>query len=353
MPAISEEAVLNALRAIQDPDLRRDIVSLGFVKDVRICDGNVAVKIELTTPACPVRDEMKAQAEAILRSLPQISSASVEMTAQVRGRAGAAEDLVPGVRHIIAVASGKGGVGKSTVAANLAIALAAAGAKVGLLDLDIYGPTIPLLLGITRKPLVTDTSEGPRIVPVQAYGVLTVSFGFFLEEDKAVVWRGPMLGKAVHQLFHDVTWGEQDYLIVDLPPGTGDVPMSLAQLVPISGVVIVMTPQQVAQDIGRKSITMFRTLEQASGKSIPIFGIVENMSGGVFGVGGAEEAAAKLEVPFLGRVDLDAAIARSGDAGEPISAAAPQSAAGEAFRTIAETLAARISVVQFNREQSL
>jgi ATP-binding protein involved in chromosome partitioning len=351
MAAITEEQVLDALRVVQDPDLHRDIVTLGFVKDIKICEGNIAFKIELTTPACPVKDQLKAQAEEVVSRLPGATQVAVEMTAQVRGRTTTPQELIPGVRHVIAVASGKGGVGKSTVSANLAVALAQTGARVGLLDADVYGPTLPMLMGIHSKPLMKETPEGPRIVPVAAYGTLVISMGFFVEPDQAIVWRGPMLGKAVHQLFGDVLWGELDYLIVDLPPGTGDVPMSLAQMVPISGVVIVMTPQQVAQDIGNKSVLMFRTLEQSTGRAIPILGVVENMSGAVFGTGGGERAAERFSVPFLGRVPLDPNICASGDAGMPAVLADPASEQAQAFRSIAGTLAARVSVVQYDRDQ--
>jgi ATP-binding protein involved in chromosome partitioning len=352
MAAVTETQVLDALRGIEDPDLRRDIVTLGFVKDIKICDGNVAFKMELTTPACPVKDQLKAQAQQAVAGLPGVTQVAVEMTAQVRGRETSPQELIPGVRHVIAVASGKGGVGKSTVSANLAAALALTGAKVGLLDADVYGPTIPLLMGIRKKPLMTETPDGPKIVPIAAHGVLVISMGFFIDENQAIVWRGPMLGKALHQLFSDVVWGDLDYLIVDLPPGTGDVPMSLAQMVPLSGVVVVMTPQQVAQDIGNKSVMMFRTLEQSTGRTIPILGIVENMSGSVFGTGGAERAAERFGVPFLGRVPLDPRICEGGDSGTPALLLAPDSEQAEAFRHIAGTLAAQVSIVQYGREEA-
>lgn len=345
--AVTEQQVLDALRVVQDPDLHRDIVSLGFVKDIRIEQGAVAFKIELTTPACPVKDLLKEQAEAVISTLLGVTGVSVEMTAMVRSRDAAPEALAPGVRHVIAVASGKGGVGKSTVSCNLAVALAQKGAKVGLLDADIYGPTIPLMMGVNRRPFVKDTPNGPVIVPIAAHGVLVMSIGFLLDDDKAVIWRGPMVGKAVRELLADVTWGDLDYLIVDLPPGTGDAPMSLAQLIPLSGVVIVMTPQQVAQDIANKSILMFRTMEQGLGRAIPILGIVENMSGSIFGSGGGERAAERLDVPFLGRVPMDAVISSSGDAGNPAVLAAPDTEQAEAFRRIAGTLAARVSVLQY------
>ena len=350
MTAVTEQHVLEALRVVQDPDLHRDIVTLGFVKEVRICDGIVAFKIELTTPACPVKDLLKAQAEEVVAALPGVTQVNVEMTAQVRGRELSAQELVPEVRHVIAVASGKGGVGKSTVSVNLAIALALSGAKVGLMDADIYGPSLPMMLGVNERPLMTETPNGPKIVPIAAYGVDLMSLGFLLDPDKAVIWRGPMVAGTVRQLLGDVIWGEQDYLVVDLPPGTGDAPLTLAQQVPLSGVVIVMTPQQVAQDIANKSILMFRALSQSLGREIPILGIVENMSGGVFGSGGGEQAAERLQVPFLGRIPLDAGISESGDAGMPAILAFPDSEQALAFHQVAGTIAARISTLQYTQK---
>jgi ATP-binding protein involved in chromosome partitioning len=354
MPEVTQEQVLDALRVVQDPDLHRDIVSLGFVKDVRICDGNVAFKIELTTPACPVKDQLRDHASAVVSQLPGVTGVNVEMTAQVRGeqRIG---PLIPGVKHVIAVASGKGGVGKSTVAVNLAVALAESGATVGLLDADIYGPSIPMMMGADTQPEI----RGESLIPVERYGVKLMSIGFFLEEDKAVVWRGPMIGKALNQFLGEVDWGDLDYLVVDLPPGTGDAPMSLAQLIPITGVVVVMTPQDVAQQIANKSVLMFRMLEQSTGRAIPILGVVENMSGFVcptcgtetslFSKGGGARAAERLGVPFLGSVPLDPNITISGDTGRPAMLLAPESLQAEAFRRVAGLVAARVSTVPLTR----
>ena len=348
MPEVTETQILDALRVIEDPDLHRDIVTLGFIKDIKICEGIVAFKIELTTPACPVKDIMQEEARQVVSRLPGVTQVNVEMTAQVRSAGGAGQELIPGVRHVIAVASGKGGVGKSTVAANLAVALARTGASVGLLDSDIYGPSIPLIMGVNRKPDVAETKDGPKMRPVGAHGVAVMSLGFILQPDQAVVWRGPMLGKAVNDMLSGVVWGELDYLIVDLPPGTGDVPMSLAQSVPISGVVVVTTPQQAAQDIARKSVLMFRSLEQSIRRKIPMLGLIENMSGGIFGSGGGEQAAVRFGVPFLGRIPLDEAISQGGDAGRPAILLGESSEAAKAFLDIAKTLAARISVLQFD-----
>jgi len=350
MPEVREDRVLEALRSVEDPDLHRDIVSLGFVKDVRIDGGRVAFRVELTTPACPVKDLLRDQARAAVAAIPGVDDVSVEMSAQVRAQARVGP-LIPGVKHVVAVASGKGGVGKSTVSVNLAVALAQTGASVGVLDADIYGPSIPIMMGADEVPEV----DGEQIVPVERYGVKLMSMGFFLEPDRAVVWRGPMIGKFLQQVLQDVLWGDLDYLVVDLPPGTGDAPMSLVQIIPLTGVVIVMTPQDVAQEIATKAILMFRTLEQSIERPVPILGIVENMSGFVcpncgeetdlFGTGGGERASMTLNVPFLGRIPIDPSICVSGDAGRPAILMSPDSPQAAAFRRIAGAIAARASVV--------
>lgn len=352
MTEITEEQVREALKAVRDPDLNRDIVTLGFVQEVKIEGGAVAFKIELTTPACPVKDEMKAQAEQIVSGLPGVTSVDVEMTASVRGRALEPQELTPGVRHVIAVASGKGGVGKSTLSVAIAVALAKMGAEVGLLDCDIYGPSIPMMMGISqdREPPVVKIGEELKMTPILAHGVHVMSLGFILKSDQAVVWRGPMLGKAVRDMLAGCVWGELDYLIVDLPPGTGDVPMSLAQLVPISGVAVVTTPQQVAQEIARKSISMFHTLSQATQKTIPILGMIENMSGGMFGTGGGEQAAARFGVPFLGRVPMTETISLGGDSGYPSVLSGNDTEEGRAFMAIAQNIAAKVSVLQYEAD---
>ncbi len=350
MAQVAEADVLQALSAVMDPDLHRDIVSLGFVKDVRICGGHIAFKVELTTPACPVKDLLRDQAHAQVAALEGVEKVEIEMTAQVRApeREG---PLAPGIAHVIAVASGKGGVGKSTVACNLAVALAQSGARVGLLDADIYGPSIPMMMGTSGEQ---PAFENQKIVPVERHGVHLMSIGFFLEADKAVVWRGPMIGKALQQFLGDVEWGTLDYLVVDLPPGTGDAPMSLAQLMQLTGVVVVMTPQDVAREIANKSILMFRQLEQSTGKPIPILGVVENMSGyilpsgeevSIFGKGGGKRAAEELGVPFLGSVPIDPAICEAGDIGIPAILTAGESVYSRAFSHIAGQVAARISTL--------
>ncbi len=346
----AEEQILNALRTVQDPDLHRDIVTLGFVKNLRVCGGSVGFTIELTTPACPVREQMKAQAEEAVKSVEGVSVVQIEMTAQVRGREKTGEALLPGVRHVIAVASGKGGVGKSTVSANLAVALAQTGAKVGLLDADIYGPSLPLLMGAQDGPLTKETPNGLRLVPVAVHGVLLMSLGFLIDPEKAVVWRGPMVGSAVRQLMSDVLWGDLDYLVVDLPPGTGDASLTLAQQVRLSGVVIVTTPQRLAQEIAYKAVVMFRTLSEGQETNIPILGVVENMSGGTFGAGGGGLAAKQFGVPLLGCIPMDAALCMAADMGLPAMIHNPQSETALAFRSLASALAARISTLHYEPE---
>lgn len=336
--------VLNALHAVMDPDLHRDIVSLGFVKDLSVDGGRVAFKIELTTPACPVKDLLKEQAEDVVRALPGVASVEIEMTAQVRKHEVRKEDLIPGVKNCVAIASGKGGVGKSTVTVNLAIALAEKGAKVGLLDADVYGPSIPLMLGCDESPQTMNN----KIMPIEKYGLKLMSLGFLLEEGQAVLWRGPMVAGTVKQLLEDVDWGDLDYLLVDLPPGTGDAPMSLAQLAPLTGVVIVATPHHVAANIAGKAVQLFRKLEA------PILGVVENMAGFICpkcgeetpiftGLSG-EDLAHRLDTPFLGSIPLDPTISSSSDEGVPSLIAWPSRPQADAFRKIAGNLAAQLSI---------
>jgi len=342
---VTRDQVLDALRAVQDPDLHRDIVSLLFVKKVDIVDGKVSVVIELTTPACPVKDLMKKQAEDAIQALPGVKGVTIDMTAQVREAHRQMEDRLVGVKQCIAVASGKGGVGKSTVSVNLAIALAQTGAKVGLLDADVYGPSIPLMMGCEG---VHPEAQGGEIVPIERFGIKMMSLGFILHPGQAVIWRGPMVAGTVKQLITDVAWGELDYLLFDLPPGTGDAPMSVAQEVPLAGVVIVATPQHVAASIATKSIELFKKLDA------PIVGIVENMSGYVCpncgtvsqvftGASGSELAKAH-HVPFLGSVPLDPAISEASDEGVPSIIAQPDHPQGQAFRDIAGRLAQEIAI---------
>lgn len=342
MPSVTESQVLEALRVVIDPDLHRDIVSLGFVKDVEIKGDSVSFKVELTTPACPVKDLLKQQSHDAVASMDGVSNVSIEMTARVRqANTG---DILPGVKNVIAIASGKGGVGKSTVSVNLAVALAQTGATVGLLDADVYGPSIPMMMGcVDDKPW----TENSKILPIEKYGLKMMSLGFLLEEGQAVLWRGPMVAGTVKQLLTDVNWGELDYLVVDLPPGTGDAPMSLAQLVPLTGVVIVATPHDVAAKIAVKAVQLFEKL------NAPIIGVIENMSlfvcpgcgekTRIFAGMSGQSLADQFNVAFLGSIPLDPAISQSGDDGVPNLIARPQNPQSEIFREIAGRLAAEAS----------
>lgn len=343
--SVTSEQILSALRGVQDPDLHKDIVTLGFVKDVKVNGGEVDFTIELTTPACPVRDQMKEQAERLVAALPGVSAARAKMTADVRARGGFGRQAIEGIRNIVAVGAGKGGVGKSTTAVNLAIALQRKGARVGLMDGDVYGPNIPQMLGVTGQPRV---SENKKILPPEAYGIKVISMGMMVPADQAVIWRGPMLHSAVQQFMREVEWGELDYLVVDLPPGTGDVSLSMAQSVPVAGAIVVTTPQGVSISDVRKAVGMFRQL------NIPVLGVIENMSTfacphcgertDIFGHGGGERMAAETGIPFLGAVPIDIRVRSGGDEGQPIVAVAPESPAGAAFVEVAGKVAAQISI---------
>ena len=340
MSSITQEAILQALGTVQEPELHNDLVSLNMVQDITISGNNVGFTIMLTTPACPLRSVMERDSiAAIQRMVPGVGEVQVRFDAQVRRDGRIAGKLNIPVKNIIAVASGKGGVGKSTVSTNLAVSLALDGAKVGVLDADIYGPNIPIMFGLQGKPAINNN----KMVPLEAYGVEVISMGFLMPEGEAVVWRGPMLHKAIQQLFTDVEWarhgGELDYLIVDLPPGTGDAQLSLAQSVPLTGGVIVTGPQAVAVADARRGATAFQRLE------VPIIGVIENMTGEIFGSGGGENAARLMGVEFLGSVELDPRIRQGGDAGTPIVIDAPDSPGARAFRHLAQLIAARVSVM--------
>ena len=349
MSQVSEAAVLDALRVVKDPDLHKDIVALGFVKAMKIAGGDVAFTIELTTPACPVKDLLRDQARAAVAALPGVSSVAVEMTAQVRavGRPELGRAPVEGVKNIIAVGAGKGGVGKTTVSVNLAVALAKRGSRVGLLDGDMYGPNVPIMLGL-KTQLETD---GKKIVPAERYGLQVVSMGFLTQDDAPVIWRGPMLHGAIQQFFRDVRWDNIDYLIVDMPPGTGDVALSLSQTVPVAGAVLVTTPQTVSLADTRRAISMYRKL------NIPAVGLIENMSyfacpgcgteTDLFGRGGGEALAREQSVPFLGGIPLHGPIREGGDSGVPIVIGEPESAPARAIFAAAERVAAEISIASY------
>jgi ATP-binding protein involved in chromosome partitioning len=343
--APDRDAVLNALRVVVDPDLRKDIVSLGFVKDLTVGDGRASFTIELTTPACPVKDQMRDQAIQAVRALG-IADVHVQLSAKVRAAAAIESNRPPvaGVRNIIAVGAGKGGVGKTTVAVNLALSLARCGSRVGLLDGDVYGPNVPIMLGLNTQ-LGTD---GNRIVPAEKYGLQVVSIGFLTSDDAPIIWRGPMLHQVVQQFVRDVAWKDLDYLIIDMPPGTGDIALSLSQTVPVAGSVVVTTPQRVSLADSRRAVRMYQKL------NIPTLGIVENMSyytcpnchfeTDLFGHGGGEGLATDMEVPFLGRLPIYQPIREGGDTGVPLIVAEPASPAAKAFLTVAERTAAQISI---------
>jgi len=351
-PAIREEDILNALRVVQDPDLHRDIVSLGFVKNMVIEGGAVRFDVELTTPACPVKDRLRDEAAIAVRGVPGVTSVAVNMTAAVRkGAPSAAEGGMKNVRNAVAIASGKGGVGKSTVATNLALALARTGAKVGLMDADVYGPSVPAMLGSVERP-DTGGAQGNLIKPNERHGIKFISMGLFTGRDTPVIWRGPMATKLIQQFLGQVDWGELDYLLIDLPPGTGDVQLTLTQSAPLAGAVIVTTPQDVAVGVTMRGLRMFEQVH------VPILGIIENMSTFVcshcgheteiFRHGGGRKAAEIFGFPFLGEIPLDAAITAAGDAGRPVVAdetLAAGAASAKAFIAIAGRLAQEISIV--------
>ena len=348
---ISPQDVLNALRTVKDPDLQRDIVSLGFVKDLEVGDNRVAFTIQLTTPACPVKDMLSTQAREAVQALG-VANVDVRLTSQVPSAHATKASLIPQVKNTIAVASGKGGVGKSTVAANLAVALKRSGAKVGLMDTDVYGPSVPTLMGGNNEPRVV---EG-KIEPPVEFGIKIMSMAYFLPKDEAVIWRGPMLHKTMQQFLGDVRWGELDYLVMDLPPGTGDIQLSLSQTIPLTGAVIVSTPQDLALSVASKAIIMFQKLQ------VPIVGIVENMSyyicpkcghrEEIFGHGGARQAANKLGLPFLGEIPLDLSIRLTSDSGKPV-ALDDSTPHAKIFQEVAGNLAAQVSIVNMQQPQEI
>ena len=352
---MTREQVLDALSHVTEPDLGKDLVTLGMVKDVEIDGRKVAFTVVLTTPACPLKERIRRDCVAAIHEhVDAGAEVTVNMTANVTTKQGAPAGPGPqppamgGVKNIIAVASGKGGVGKSTVAANLAVALAKEGAAVGLVDTDIYGPSVPTMFGVptSEKPRVTDER---KIIPLEAHGVKILSMGFLVDQDQAVVWRGPMVSSAVRQFLNDTDWGDLDYLVLDLPPGTGDIQLTIVQTVPLTGAVIVSTPQDVALADARKGVAMFKNV------NVPVLGIVENMAFftppdlpdrkyHLFGEGGARRLAEDLDVPFLGEVPIEQGVRESGDRGTPIVAKDPDAASAAAFRAIAERTAQQVSI---------
>jgi ATP-binding protein involved in chromosome partitioning len=352
---ITPEQIEEALRRVQLPQLGGDLVSRQAVRGFRICGGNIAFELVLPAPLEPIRRQMEEACRAAVMRVPGAMAVNIQAgslpgpppgqraASPLGPPPGPAQEGLPGVRHIIAVGSGKGGVGKSTVAVNLAVALAQDGARVGLLDADVYGPSIPMMMGVRRPPEV----EAGRMVPLEQHGVRLMSLGFLMPDDSAhVIWRGPMVAGAVRQMLAECNWGELDYLLVDLPPGTGDAQLTLAQTVPLTGAVVVMTSQDVAVSIASKAVGMFRKL------NVPILGVVGNMDSFVcphcaeqtpiFTRGGSEEAAGRLAVPFLGSIPLDPQTVEHGDRGTPTVLAAPDSPQAEAFRAVARRLVARV-----------
>jgi ATP-binding protein involved in chromosome partitioning len=341
--SITEAAVMAALSKVQEPELHRDLVTLNMIRDLNIVGDKVSFTILLTTPACPLRNRIEQEARQAVLSLAGVDSVEIKMDSSVPsdGRTRGLIELP--IRNAIAIASGKGGVGKSTVAVNVAVTLAECGARVGLLDADIYGPNIPTMMGVESLP----SPEDGKLVPAEAYGVKLMSIGFLVRSDQPLIWRGPMLHSAIRQFLSDVNWGELDYLIIDLPPGTGDAALSLTQSLPLSGGVIVTLPQQVSLEDARRSLEMFRQLE------VPIFGVVENMSYlelpdgkrmDVFGSGGGERLAREAGVSFIGAIPMDPLVASGGDVGEPVVVTRPDTKVGLALRAVAEDLAAKVSV---------
>ena len=349
---LTQEQITQTLRTVNDPELHRDLVTLGMVKKVAVCDGVVSLTIELTTPACPLKDTIKSDIEKALHRDHggEVRQVSIEFTADVKKatpQAGAKENNpLPGVKHIVAIGAGKGGVGKSTVAVNVAVGLAREGAKVGLLDGDIYGPSMPTMLGLDGMDI---KAEGNMILPFEVHGLRAMTIGAMVEDDKPLIWRGPMAHGAFRQLATQTQWGELDYLIIDLPPGTGDVPLTMSQLLPLTGAVVVCTPQKVAQDDARRAVRMFQQL------GIEVLGIVENMSYfigddgkeyDIFGRGGAEMMAQQMGVPFLGAVPINMALRHNSDAGDPTANFDSRHAGklADELTHVVRTLAGQVSV---------
>ena len=352
MNNLTSENVLNVLKAVKDPDLHRDIVALNFVKNIKIEGKNLSLDIELTTPACPVKDEMKLEATNLLKTNFEINELVVNMTSNVTSKNSLQQiEILKNVKNTIAVASGKGGVGKSTVAVNLAIALSHSGAKVGIVDCDIYGPSIPLMFNINERPKL----QNQKLIPLEKYNIKIMSIGFLVDPMQAVVWRGPMASGAVKQFLTDVEWGELDYLIFDLPPGTGDIQLTLVQQIPLTGAVIVTTPQEISLADARKGLVMFQKV------NVPILGLIENMSyflcnhcgerENIFDTGGGLKAAEKMQIPFLGEIPIDVKLRIGSDNGLPLVEAEPNCNQSILIKEISKKLAAQISISNLNQKK--
>ena len=333
--SVTEKAVMDALSTVIEPELHRDLVSLNMIRELEISGNDVTFTIMLTTPACPLKGKMEGDSRAALSNVEGIGKIEINWDANVPKDARIGEQIGQNFRNTIAVSSGKGGVGKSTIAVNLAISLAKEGARVGLLDADILGPNVPMMMGVKEMP----PPQNRKMIPAESYGVQMISMAFLVKPDQPLIWRGPMLHSAIRQLLTDVEWGELDYLIVDLPPGTGDAQLTLAQLLPLSGALVVTQPMQVAASDALRGMKTFEKLE------VPIVGVIENMSGEFFGTGAGEKLASDYDIAYLGSIPLDANVRKGGDSGEPIVVAYPDSEAAQALRTIARVVAGKVSVL--------
>lgn len=349
---VTKESILDALSKVQEPELRKDLVTLNMIRNLEIAGDRVSFTVMLTTPACPLRSQIEKEAKQAVLAVPGVKSVEMKLDSDVPND-GRMRGLVNmPIRNAIAVGSGKGGVGKSTVAVNIAVALAQAGARVGLMDADIYGPNVPTMLGVGKLP----PPHGNKLVPALAYDIKMISMGLLVKPGQPLIWRGPMLNSAIRQFLADVEWGELDYLVVDLPPGTGDAALSLAQALPLSGAIIVTLPQLVSIEDASRGLQMFRTLE------VPILGVIENMSYldlpdgtrmDIFGSGGGEQLAQATETPFLGKIPIDPTVREGGDSGKPIVAVKPESPAALALREVAQKVAARVSVAAMSTNNTL
>jgi ATP-binding protein involved in chromosome partitioning len=357
--SLSENDILNALRQVQEPELHKDLVTLNMIRDLKLFEGGaVSFTVMLTTPACPLQGQIQDEARQAVLKVPGVKNVEIKMGSEVRRDARLLDNKVlpAGVKNIVAVASGKGGVGKSTTSVNLAVALQRSGARVGILDADIYGPNVPMMMGLSEAERPSVNAQ-EHLIPPEHYGVKVISIGFLVEPGKPIIWRGPMLHGVIRQFLGSVDWGELDYLIVDLPPGTGDAQLSLVQSVPLSGAVIVTTPQAIAQSDVRRSIAMFNEVR------VPVLGIIENMAGlecphchtniDLFTGEGGTKLSKEYDIPLLGQVPFDPSVGQSGDLGEPIVVARPESPQAKAFSKAAEWVAARVSVLHAGADQPL
>jgi len=346
-----EQMVLGALAKVKDPELNVDIVTLGMIEGLSVSGGAVTLTVNLTTPGCPLKAQIEKDVRGALGTVPGVTTINLTMGAKVRKSIEAPPDLIPEVANTVAIGSGKGGVGKSTVAVNLALSFARAGATIGLMDADIYGPNLVQMMGVTARPEIRER----RIMPVEVHGIKLMSMAFFLKEDEPVIWRGPMLHGAIRQFLGDVEWGRLDYLFIDMPPGTGDVQLTLSQIIPLTGAVLVTTPQDVALSDVRKAAAMFKKVR------VPILGVVENMSffecphcgerSEIFSHGGAARFAGTIGAPCLGEIPLDIRLRQGGDEGRPPVVHDPKSGPALVFKDIAEKLAAIISVNTWRRHE--